>query len=289
MDLPASVMTLTGAASVRELGEGHQSRVFELTMADRPRLVAKVVDAAAVDADIVIARVDAVAELADIDARVCRPVAIARRLVNPISDDDGGSWLLLCSEFADGVAFDVTATGDAALMGATLAGLHRSLALVVQRGIPEVAALRTVGSELGGDVQLLHGDFNTGNLRRRGATVKVFDFEDCGYGPRAFEIANALYMVLFTETIDGRAAQYPEFEDAFLAGYAAEDSCDVDRHAVDGFLDLRVLALERWLDDLPTAPIGIRTATPEWHETLRFFTTSYRRRQDDLRDAGPRD
>jgi Ser/Thr protein kinase RdoA (MazF antagonist) len=187
--------------------------------------------------------------------------------------------LLLCSEFAEGVALDVGSPSDAELMGKTLAGLHRSLARVATRGIPQVAALRAVPSNVDDEVQLLHGDFNTGNLRRSDSMIRVFDFEDCGYGPRSFEIANALYMVLFSSTIESDVSGYRTFEDAFLSGYGMEDGQDVDRCAIDHFIDLRVRALEGWLDDVPSAPVGIRTATPQWHQTLRSFIASYERRQ----------
>jgi Ser/Thr protein kinase RdoA (MazF antagonist) len=279
VDLAARVLELTGTATAREVDEGHQSRVFELTLLDGRRIVAKVLDASLVDSDRVLARLDAVAELADLDPCVCRPIQFDNNLVNVIADDAGRPALLLCFEFADGVALDVTSASDARLMGETLARLHRSLARIRPRGIPEVAALESVRSDVNEHFQLLHGDFNAGNLRRTDSTVRVFDFEDCGYGPRSFEIANALYMVLFDSTIGARTDGYSTFEDAFLNGYEKEDRHLINRLAVDHFIDLRVLALGRWLDDLTTAPVGIRTATPQWHETLRSFVRTYRQRR----------
>ena len=146
-------------------------------------------------------------------------------------------------------------------------------------GIPEVAALQSVPSDVDEEFQLLHGDFNSGNLRRTDATVRVFDFDDCGYGPRSFEIANALYMVLFDSTIGPKPDRYSTFETAFLNGYEREDRHPIDRLAVDQFIDLRVFALEGWLNDLTTAPVGVRTATPQWHQTLRTFVNNYRPRR----------
>jgi Ser/Thr protein kinase RdoA (MazF antagonist) len=264
VDLASSVLQLTGAVTAEAIAEGHQSRVFELTTVDGRRFVAKVLDPSVVELDVVIARVEAVAELADRDPRVCRPIRIADCFVNMIVVEAGRP---------------APRPIDAALMGETLAGLHQSLACVAARDIPEVAALRAVHSTVDEEFQLLHGDFNSENLRRDGSLVKVFDFEDCGYGPRSFEIANALYMVLFTATVEREIERYQPFEDAFLTGYATADGRDVDRGTVDQFLDLRVRALQLWLDDLSTAPVGIRTATPQWHETLRSFVDHYERRR----------
>ena len=65
------------------------------------------------------------------------------------------------------------------------------------------------------------------------------------------------------------------FEEAFLRGYRTTSDELLDLATVDRFVDLRVDALSRWLDDPFTAPIGIRTATPEWHATLRAFVSGY--------------
>ena len=70
-------------------------------------------DASIAVVDVVVARVDAVAELADLDPRVCRPVPIDGGLVNVIDDDAGRSALLLCSEFAEGASLDVGSPSDA--------------------------------------------------------------------------------------------------------------------------------------------------------------------------------
>ena len=272
------MLEITGARSAREIAEGHQSRVFALLLDDGQRIAAKVIDSSLVDAAAVLARVDAVAELSDLDASVCRPIRFGGSLVNAIADDAGAPALLVCFEFADGVGLDVASPSDAELMGTTLARLHYSLQRLPQRSIPAVAALRVVQSHVNEEFQLLHGDFNSGNLRRTGSTVRVFDFEDCGYGPRSFEIANSLYMVLFDSAIEGEPDRYGAFEDAFLGGYEDGVGHPIDRFAVDHFVDLRVLALKRWLDDLATAPIGIRTASPQWRHKLSRFVNTYQPR-----------
>ena len=262
-------------AELRGLAAGHQSRAFELDFADGRRRVAKVIDAALVDATLVAVRAETFAALAAIDPRVCGPVLVEGRYVNEIERDDGATALVICTEFADGVVPDVGDRVAAEAMGSTLAGLHRSMARLEPRTIPRVAALQAVNSEAGDDEQLLHGDFNADNLRINGTAVRVFDFEDCGYGPRSFDVANALYMVLFSATVDDDIGRFAVFEEAFLRGYRATSDEPLDLATVDRFVDLRVDALSRWLADLSTAPIGIRTATPEWHATLRAFVSAY--------------
>jgi hypothetical protein len=40
---------------------------------------------------------------------------------------------------------------------------------------------------------------------------------------------------------------------------------------IDEMIEIRIEALGRWLDDPSSAPIGIRTSSPEWLETLTSF------------------
>ena len=108
------------------------------------------------------------------------------------------------------------------------------------------------------------------------AGPRLIDFDDCGYGPVAFDVANALYMVLFDASVGDRPKLYATFRPGFLAGYRQAAGRPLDDGEVDGFIDARVAALGRWLDDLPNAPIGIRTSSPEWLQTLRAFVAGYR-------------
>ena len=280
MDLSRRLQALTGAAEVRALTAGHQSRAFELSFADGRRRVAKVIDAALVDATLVGTRAEMVAALAAIDPRVCGPLLVEGRYVNVIEHADGTTALVICTEFADGEVPDVGDPVAAEAMGSTLAALHRSMARLEPRAIPRVAALQAAKSDVGdddvgNDDQLLHGDFNADNVRISGTAARVFDFEDCGYGPRSFDVANALYMVLFSATVDGDIGRFAVFEEAFLRGYRTTSEEALDPASVDRFVDLRVDAVSRWLDDLSTAPIGIRNSTPEWHATLRAFVAGY--------------
>jgi len=89
VDLESTVLLLTGATSSRAVAEGHQSLVFELLLDAGQRAVAKVIDASLVDVDPVVARVETIAELADIDERVCCPLRIEDDFVNAVIDTAG--------------------------------------------------------------------------------------------------------------------------------------------------------------------------------------------------------
>ena len=163
-------------------------------------------------------------------------------------------------------------------MGTTLAELHSSMRQLPPTPLPLVAALRTTspdGMPDPGGHQLVHGDFNAGNLRVTGGVVRIFDLDDCGYGPPTFDVANALYMVLFDAFIQGAVEVYETFRRSFLAGYVDASGSSLPEEYLDQFIDLRVNALRGWLDDLDNAPIGIRTASRSWHATLRSFVADY--------------
>jgi len=260
---------LFGDASIVELHGGRQARVFRVTGTDGSVVVAKLTDASLVDRVEFTTRVEVVAALADLDARVCRPLPLDHRLITEV-DVGVNRHLLVCYQHADGQSLDAR---DGDLMGRTLRGLHASMAELPVAALPMVAALRDTD---GGDMQLLHGDFNAGNMRRQGAAVRIFDFDDCGYGPPAFDVANALYMVLFDAVVNDAHQAYVDFRSAFLGGYHAGCGAGIADDVLDGFIDRRVAALQGWLDDLDHAPIGIRTASPEWRATLRSFVTTYR-------------
>ena len=259
---------LLDAASISELHGGHQSSVFRVTDPSGEMIVAKVTDASLVDRTIFATRVDVVAALGEVDRRVCRPVPVDDRLVTEIQLD-GQLHLLVCYEHADGDAVD---NSDAELLGHALAGLHQSMAQLNRVALPQVAAL---GGSTAADDQLIHGDFNSGNLRRQDGGLRVFDFDDCGYGPVEFDVANALYMVLFDAVTGGEPDVYRAFRERFVAGYCSAVVRQPTDEVLDRFVARRVDALRGWLDDLPQAPIGIRTATPEWHAILRSFVEAY--------------
>jgi len=265
-----------GATEVEELGGGYQSRAFRIVLGDGSTAVAKVFDATTVDRAELDARLGVCSALADADPRVCRPLPVDGEVVAVIG---AGRAYVVCFEYADGRAPDPSDAADAARMGTELATLHGSLRHVPVTRLPLVATLQRASAEtlsLGGAIQLLHGDFHAGNLRLGPAGLRIFDLDDCGYGPPAFDVANALYMVQFDSIVEGTPAVYDSFERSFLPAYARTRGEVVPTAVLTHFIDRRVDALARWIDDLASAPVGIRTSSPEWLATLRAFVETYR-------------
>lgn len=276
MELTDRLVDLLTASAVTELDGGHQARVFQVIDNSGTRRIAKVLDASLVERSDVEMRVGVVAELADLDPRVCRPLAIGSRLVADVALDEDHAGLITCYEYADGTAPNVAEPTDVARMGRALAELHISMRHLPPTSLPPVAPLWTAGSGARRPEQLLHGDFNAGNLRQLDGAVRIFDFDDCGYGPPSFDVSNALYMVLFDAFVNRYAEAYPLFKEAFVGGYCEAAGHDLDDTELNEFVDVRIAVLEHWLDDLPSAPIGIRTATPAWHAFLRSFIDARR-------------
>lgn len=279
MELSERLIVLLAAEEIEELGGGHQSRVFRVVRRDGAVVVAKLLQAAMVDRRDLDARLDVTVALADLDPRVCRPLSIGQRLVTEVALSQGGIGYVTCFESAAGIAPDPSNPADADRMGRALSQLHLSMSRLPPAPLPLVAALRTAppgADTLAGQHQLLHGDFNAGNLRQADGLIRIFDLDDCGYGPRAFDVANALYMVLFDSVVRKVPQTYPAFRESFVSGYVATSGHPIADDVLDRLIDLRVNALRSWLDDPDEAPVGIRTASPDWLATLRSFVAAHR-------------
>ena len=188
-----------------------------------------------------------------------------------------GEWRAVAYPFVEGSTPDIAVEDDVARMAAVLASLHQALGTIEPCELPLVAAL--VDSErpargLFGKDQLLHGDFSSANVLFAADGVKVFDYDDCGYGPIEFEIGNCLYMVLFDATMAGDLPRSVRFRRWFVDAYERGAGLSLDPAALDAAIGLRKAALGRWVDDPEHAPIGIRTASPQWRARLRDFVDS---------------
>ena len=73
-----------------------------------------------------------------------------------------------------------------------------------------------------GDVGLIHADLHTGNAVFEGDRVKLIDFDDCGTGPRLYELAVAVW----EHRLD---ADYPAYLEALSAGYLTKRDIDLTR------------------------------------------------------------
>lgn len=276
MSLDAPVLPTTsewrrfGIVDLVELQAGKQSRVFAARHGDG-HVAIKLTDRRLADPAVLEVRMAAVESLSRNVPEVVRPSRIDGGLVRVI-----GAWLMTATPLVSGDVIDLAMPDTAELMGGALARLHAALAHEPHHDLPPVAALDTVAA--GGDRagwQLLHGDFSDQNMISTSAGLRIFDFDDCGYGPIEYDIANSLYMVLFDSEVHARQHRYDTFRPQFLAGYAAESGRQLGDERIDEMIALRIRTLSRWLDDLVNAPIGIRTSTVEWQDTLRAFVRAH--------------
>lgn len=272
MDLAEHVIAVTGADHVEEVGGGHQSRVFRARGgALAAPLAVKVRDADLVELAATQARTAIVEELAGVEPMVCAPHRLAGQLVTEVD-----TLVITAVAWVDGRPLDPADPADSTLMGRTLASLHASMRTVDAVSLPPVAALRAVPVDHSLGDQLLHGDVNHGNLRVGADGVRVFDLDDCGRGPALFDVADAVYMARFSAAVDGPGDG--SFEAPFVAGYAEGTGGPVDHDLLEHLVEVRIAALRTWLAQPTTAPIGIRTASPEWQEVLHRFVREHRGR-----------
>ena len=264
-----------GVVCGQQLHGGYQSRTFAGTVGD-DRIVVKLTDSRLVD-HAYRRRVEMTSLLAEVNDSVVGPL---RTTGGPIVEL--GGWLAVVYPFVAGEPPDVCEEADVRRMATTMADLHRSLRQLDPVDLPNVAALTAV--ELPTDAngfgrrQLLHGDFSPANLLFADRRLRVFDFDDCGYGPIEFDVGNTLYMVLFDAAMATEIERYERFRAWFVDEYRAASSTGVPDELLDTSIALRVQALGRWLDRPESAPIGIRTATPAWRDSLRAFVRTQTKR-----------
>ena len=261
-----------GVAVVGELNGGHQSRVV-LVRRGAEQLVIKLTDARLVDLQEFETRIALVRDLAAIDEHAVGPIEIGTSLISQL-----GRWLAVAYPHVPGPSPDPGNRAEVERLARSLAALHHSLRrLTATRPLPLVAALRAGGplaDALTGPIQLLHGDYSPANVLLDGDRTRVIDFDDCGYGPVEFELGNTLYMVLFDATLNNDPHSYERFRQWFCDSYTAEAATVLSEVGLDRSIELRRNALRYWLDHPAEAPIGIRSASPEWRRQLRTFADS---------------
>jgi len=253
-------------ALIDEVHAGHQSRVFEADH-NGERRVLKLTDSRFCDAAFG-SRLEAAMVLATSNASVVGPIEL-----NGSQSQRIGSWHAVVYPWVSGRPADSADSADVTAMARSLASLHAQLAKLPRTSIPPVLALRNLDRDSSRD-QLLHGDFSDQNVLINEPKLSVIDFDDCGYGPIEFELGNTLFMVLFDAVTTDQREKYDDFRRWFLGTYEEESGSGVDSALVDDAVAIRRAALATWVADPSSAPAGIRTATPEWHEELRRFLST---------------
>lgn len=279
-----------GLSDLRPIAGGHQSLAVYEARLDDQHVAVKVLEARSADRAGLDARLEVVSRLAAAADEVCAPVPVRGRLVSEVGPEP---TYAIAYEFAEGTAPDLHHPEEAALMGRALADLHASMAALPPVPLPALAAfpppsdLATVADDVGvpaarvaeappnSPQQLLHGDFSSKNVRVAGERWRVFDFDDCGYGPVELDLANSLYFVLFEALTGPGPEHYLQFRDTFLAGYRDRSGHEPADAVLDGLITRRVVVLATWLTDPATASPGVRAASKRWRTTLGNFVRDY--------------
>lgn len=103
-----------------------------------------------------------------------------------------------------------------------------------------VDVIRPVINGLGQDKEvynLIHADLHQGNYLFKNGTVRAIDFDDCGWGHFAYDIAITFWYL-------GQHPALPEMQAAFLKGYrSGRDFSAEHEPLIDTFLALRSLLM----------------------------------------------
>ena len=92
---------------------------------------------------------------------------------------------------------------------------------------------------------LIHCDFLPENLLKDGETVRIIDFDDCGYGWHMFDIVTSLFYATYEENFEA-------VKDAFVEGYRSRRKIsDEQLKTFDLFLLLRVMTACGWVHTRP--------------------------------------
>lgn len=180
-----------------------------------------------------------------------------------------------------GRAPDLDDRDDAVWLGRHLARLHSSLS-EVSSDLLLVASLRAGahGREVG-DGQLIHGDPGASNFLRDGDDAHVLDLGEAGLGTPAYDVSLALFSRRFEvwsrDAPDGPTLNDDAAPEALLDGYETEAGRRPGAASLEKGLRVRREALAWWIDNPDEAPIGIRSASPEWRRVLARFVEHERR------------
>ena len=95
---------------------------------------------------------------------------------------------------------------------ASLTTKERQLLLQAKARVAEDLTAYAAAPGNADNYSMIHADFVPENLLMDGATVRLIDFDDAGFGWHLFELATALYFEM-------EAAHYPQARQSLIAGY----------------------------------------------------------------------
>lgn len=140
------------------------------------------------------------------------------------------------------------------------------IARVVNRIRPKIDRL----GEDNSIYNLIHADLHQGNYLFKNGTVRAIDFDDCGWGHFAYDVAITFWYL-------GQHPAFTEMRAAFLKGYrAVRDFPAAYEPYVDTFMALRSLLLISFMASEPNP--RIRQIAPQFiasiHQRLKRFLES---------------
>ncbi len=131
-----------------------------------------------------------------------------------------------------------------------------------------IQRIRTAQRQLGQGPDtfgLIHGDLHQENYLFHQGQVRAIDFDDCGYGYYAYDMAVTLFNVRFRDTT-------PLLRERFLAGYRRIRPFSTEHEQyLDTFMDLRDLQMMIWEIEMRNHPAFRDTWEASVKETLTYI------------------
>lgn len=274
----ASLASVAGVAGVVTL-DGYENSVFRSV--EPPGLILRVTHTSRRSESQIRAEATFLEKLGVEGVGVAAPHALGDRDVIFGAEVSSGHVVVLTTRFAEGKAPSAaTMTPEAiAAYGRTLGGLHRvsramprsdrldrpvwddqsDKVLALDLGDADPVALQVARSALQAARSvsppdrhiLIHEDAHLGNLFvTEDDRITLFDFDDCGYGDEAYDVAMVLFYWVAARRLTDLGGEIRRMWSPFVAGYL--DECDgplPSPDLIDHYLKLREVELYALLHD----------------------------------------